>query len=107
MNIIAYAFEADYHCIDCTRTRFNPNTLNAYHPEQLNDEHGIPTNPKGLRGSYGLVELVDREGNQIHPLFSTDEWQELDESYLAENPIQYLACGDCHEVIKEYTHLNN
>ena len=45
----------------------------------------------------------------IHPMFSTDEWQELDEGYLAENPTQYLTCSDCwahgdHIIIEEYTH---
>ena len=51
----------------------------------------------------------DYEGNPIHPMFSTDEWQELDEGYLAENPTQYLTCSDCwahgdHIIIEEYTH---
>jgi len=96
MNIIAYAYEADHHCIDCTRKRFfylyvEPNR-SIVTTNSETDENGI------------LYTQNDNDGNQIHPLFSTDEWQELDESYLAENPIQYLACGDCHEVIEEYTH---
>lgn len=91
MTIIAYAYEADYHCIDCTRTRFSDLPTARIKWTHDVDEHGI------------WCDAKDREGNQIHPLFSTDEWQEFDESYLAENPIQYLACGDCHEVIEEYT----
>ena len=78
MNIIAYTYEADNHCIDCTKERFNT-------------DHYIK-----------LLVLVDREGNLVNPLFSTDEWQELDESFVAENPTQYLSCGDCHEIIDTY-----
>jgi|TARA_R100000093_G_scaffold66114_2_gene37183 cytidine deaminase len=53
-----------------------------------------------------LYDQLDNEGNLVHPVFSTDEWQEFDEGFLAENHTQYLACGDCHEVIEEYTHTN-
>ena len=85
MRIIAYTYEADYHCIDCTKKRFARGLNPAlYH-------HGI----------HELQE--DSEGNLVRPLFSIDEWQEFDESFLEENPTQYLACGDCHEIIDEYT----
>tara|TARA_R100000306_G_C4307824_1_gene108581 strand:+ start:43 stop:327 length:285 start_codon:yes stop_codon:yes gene_type:complete len=87
MRIIAYTYDADYHCIDCTREQFRQ-------PLALDldiDEHGIG------------MEIEDSEGNFVHPLFCIDEWQELDEWYLAENPTQYLACGDCHEIIDTYT----
>lgn len=43
-DIIAYAFDADHHCVDCTRERF-PN---------------------------GTGE--DSEGNEIHPIFVWDSW---------------------------------
>ena len=80
MRITAYTYEADYHCITCTINRFH-------------------------YGEYWIApNATDNEGNLVNPLFSTDEWQEFDESFLAENPIQYLACGDCHEVIEEYHH---
>ena len=78
MTVIAYTYEADVHCIDCTRKRFYYSTWKQ-----------LP---------------LDSDGNDIHALFSTDEWVEYDPSHLAENPTQYLACGDCHEVIDEYTH---
>jgi hypothetical protein len=104
MKIIAYTYEANYHCIDCTKERFNHDTLNCYCPDQLNDANGVPTNPNRYRGSYGVAQLIDNEGNPVHPLFDYDEWPEFDESFLAENPTQYLACGDCHTVIDEYTH---
>ena len=53
---------------------------------------------------HGIHEWQeDSEGNIVHPLYCIDEWQELDESFLDENPTQYLTCGDCHEIIDEYT----
>jgi len=47
MRIIAYTYEADFHCVDCTLSRF---------------------------GTYAnLDQCEDSEGNSIHPVFSTDE----------------------------------
>ena len=79
MTIIAYTYEADYHCMACTFKRCGGYWKDSTFP------------------------YLDSEGNLVHPLFSTDEWQEFDDSFLAENPTQYLACGDCHEIIDEYT----
>lgn len=99
MRIIAYSYEADHHCIHCTLQRYQSGNFDKAPPDYPHyygdgvDEHGIG------------YDSLDSEGNYVHPLFSIDEWQEFDESYLAENPIQYLACGDCHEVIEEYTHI--
>ena len=94
MRVIAYTYEADVHCIDCTRKRFQRSLCIHY-------IQGKPCT--NCRDSNGLLyEQKDNERNLVHPLFSTDEWQELDESYLAENPTQYLACGDCHEIIETY-----
>jgi len=88
-HIMAYTYEADYHCIPCTVQRF------AYF------------HTGNVRGGgvdwYGIyTDQVDNEGNLVNPVFSTDEWQELDEGFIEENPIQYMACGDCHEVIDSY-----
>lgn len=49
-RVVGYTFEADYHCIACTTTRF---------PEP--------------------DEAIDREGNAVHPVFDTDEAQPLGE----------------------------
>ena len=99
-RIIAYTYEADYHCIDCTTRNKRLQRTVCQHYIQ-----GIPC--KNCRDSNGLLyDQLDNEGNLVHPVFSTDEWQEFDEGFLAENPTQYLACGDCHEVIEEYTHTN-
>ena len=104
MGIIAYAYEADTHCIACTVKRYEADGFNNQYGEKM------------LRSKGGAVDehdvnlfAHDYEGNPIHPMFSTDEWQELDEGYLAENPTQYLTCSDCwahgdHIIIEEYTH---
>ena len=58
----------------------------------------------GINTETSIETVVDNDGNEIHPLFSTDEWMELDESHLSENPIQYLTCGNCHKIIETYEH---
>ena len=45
MKPIAYAYEADYHCENCTRKRFGP-----------------------------ACEGTDNEGNSVGALFSWEEW---------------------------------
>ena len=93
MTVLAYTYEADVHCTDCTKKRFYYSTWNWEDAAR----------GKNIRYIAGQLPL-DSDGNDIHALFCTDEWQEYDETFLAENPTQYLACGDCHEVIDEYTH---
>lgn len=76
MRIIGYSFEADIHCSACTEHKAAIGVLKRQPP--LNpkpDEHGI------------AQDLVDREGNSVHPIFRTDE---IDED---------SACGDCYEPI--------
>lgn len=82
MKVIAYTYEADYHCLDCATKRFG-------HGEQAGklavaslpiaavefDENWIPYNQE------------DNEGNPIHPVFSTDD-------------LENASCGDCHEEIQ-------
>ena len=92
MNIIAYTYDADTHCIDCAVKRNESNGFTGLYKEM------------GMNNATVLVGLLDNEGNLVHPVFSTDEWQELDESFLVDNPTQWLACGDCHKIIEEYTH---
>jgi len=98
VNIIAYTYEADYHCVDCTVKRYQSGGFDKASPDYpyyIGDE---------VDGQGVGLDSLDSEGNYAHPLFSTDEWLEFDEGFMAENPTQYLACGDCHEVIEEYTH---
>lgn len=61
---IAYTYEADWHCPDCTAARLGED-----------------------------CQGVDREGNEVHAVFSWDEWwQSTDEADV-------LACGDCGAVL--------
>ena len=90
MYITAYTYDADYHCIACTTQMLTEHSHLISHSHQV-DDNGIG------------YEVSDNEGNYVYPLFSTDEWQELDGSFLSENPTQYLVCGDCHDIIDEYT----
>ena len=109
MDITAYTYEADVHCIDCTQTRFrwawNNPELNCKLPEHshlIGHSHEVDDNGIGY-------EVLDREGNTVHPLFSTDEWQDMNSCdhdwdwQCVCSDTQYLTCGDCHEVIEEYT----
>lgn len=99
MRIIAYTYEADVHCCDCTSSRFGHHGRNTLiHPA------GLPIKPIGLdlpdgwqHASHRLgadaqwheidehgidVSQQDREGNLIHPVFSTNEHD-------------FTHCGDC------------
>ena len=64
MSIIAYAYLAALHYPECTRHALYAYPQHIYRlhlgPAQL-DEHGLPD------------DLIDREGNPVRPVFSTDE----------------------------------
>lgn len=82
MRVLAYTHTADVHCIACVQNDFKHGRLhrNASHPNapaEGNDENGLP------------YCLEDREGNLIHPVFSTDDNAEG------------LYCGDCLACIVE------
>ncbi|MCG2767431.1 MAG: hypothetical protein L6435_03495 [Anaerolineae bacterium] len=59
-EVVGWAYEADLHCRECASKRFG---------EELE-----------------IKEMIDREGNPVHPLF-LDETQQDD------------ACGDCGRLI--------
>lgn len=73
MNIIGYTYEADQHCVTCTKKRFEGcgDATNGF-----KDEHGLHKYQK------------DGEENLVRPMFSTDE--------QLETPF----CGTCHAVIE-------
>lgn len=56
-RIIGYSYEADIYCPRCTQFRFFDPSV----PTDKRDEHLVP------------LEAKDREGNRVHPIFSTDE----------------------------------
>lgn len=65
MDILAFTYEADYHCISCAIKKFGE---------------------KVLKTSIGLE---DSEGNEPHPVFSTDEYE------------SDSVCGTCDVLIYE------
>jgi hypothetical protein len=73
-RIVAYTYEADVHCPDCAAHRAFVGLLARTPPLQMGtDEHGL------------AFDLIDREGNPVRPVFSTDERDTL------------THCGDCME----------
>ena len=70
-TVIGWAYEADLHCEDCARARFGA-TLDA-------------------------PDTEDRDGNPVHPMFSTDE-----------APAEGEYCGDCGaEISKPWEDLDD
>lgn len=55
MRIIAYTYESDYHCPECTQKRFP-----ALPGNKEVDEHGVSVN------------AMDSEGNLLQPVFDLD-----------------------------------
>jgi hypothetical protein len=93
MKIIGYTYEADYHCVECTQKRWQVDTDATKYvrkPElwhEVLDEHGVP------------YKATDREGNNVHPIFSTDELPcDISDEGGGYSPV---VCGDCGEVIRE------
>lgn len=71
MQIIAYTYDADVSCPDCASHDASAGILRRVPPLQGGaDEHGL------------AYDLVDREGNPVHPVFSTDEHE-------------FTHCADC------------
>lgn len=78
MRIIAYTYCADVHCPECAKEDYPADvTLMHATSRQLYD-----TGPADARG-VGIY-AVDREGNPVRPVFSTDEHD-------------FDHCGDCFE----------
>lgn len=80
MKVIAYAYDADIHCIACAKAAWAARDLR--YPRRLThislhrDEHSLP---------YGVI---DREGNEVDAVFSTSD-----------DP--HITCGDCADVVRD------
>jgi len=62
MKIIGYAYMAALHCPDCAQLSADVGILERRPPLRTGtDAHGL------------AYDLVDREGNEVHPVFDTDE----------------------------------
>lgn len=91
MRIIAYTYEADYHCVACAQKRNHVTGFAVPLDDMARagglacDEHGLP------------LAATDRVGNPVHPVFSTDETEYRDEvtGTMCKN-----RCGDCKAVIQ-------
>lgn len=60
VRVIAYTYESDVHCPACAKERFKTQGLAGVANDEL-DEHWL------------RLDLIDRDGNPIHPVFTTDE----------------------------------
>jgi len=75
-RVIAYTYEADVHCIDCTRQRFGPCKTCRCPPPYPGDEkvcEAYVNTPPGCDEHAVPYDATDRGGNPVHPVFSTDE----------------------------------
>ena len=78
MRIIGYAFNADIHCVDCTRGAFERGQLvHGIDVKHYVDEHALPD------------RLQEKNGNDVHPVF------DIDENASSEY------CADCHVKLLE------
>ncbi len=59
MRIVGYTYEAACYCPDCTARDWTEARLSHLPGER--DEHSL------------FMTMFDREGNQVHPVFTTDE----------------------------------
>lgn len=93
MRIIAYTYEAAFHCPACTRRRFGfvGEVRNRAFENGRCDEQGVALITSKVVGNDGKVRVetrgpLDTEGNEVRPVFSTDE---TDNEY----------CDDCNRRI--------
>lgn len=77
MKVIGYAYDADYHCPHCAQRDAACGILKRYPPLKM-----------GTDGNGLALDLIDREGNPVHPVFSTDE---------AIGGEDHPVCGECGE----------
>ena len=89
VHIIAYTFDADFHCVACTLAHVRQNIDRDVDEVFFDAQMGI-----GLVMKDGEInsspDLYDGENNELHPVFSTDETAPEGEW-----------CGDCLENIVE------
>jgi hypothetical protein len=83
-DVIYYQFDADQHCIECTRELYGPSgnvePAHGYgYVETLSDGSAIELDQNEVR-----LNSHDSRGNPVHPVFATDE---------SEYPV--TACGTC------------
>jgi hypothetical protein len=84
MKIIAYTYHADVHCPACTGAALRSGAIHIDNNHPL----AIPVKQVGI-DEYGIpLNVVDSEGNLIHPVFSADE------------NTGFYHCGECFADLK-------
>lgn len=81
-DIVAYTFDAAYHCTSCTEKR---------------TRQGTPHYRGFWQGERGEVYGTDSERNEIHPVFVSDLTTRSVEACTDCNGTICLQCGDVHE----------
>lgn len=82
-NPIAYTYEADYHCKDCTEKRFGCCNCGF-----------IACPGGGPHCTTPAMDVRDNEGNEVGVIAPWDEWTH------GERGAESLVCGDCENIIK-------
>jgi len=71
-TITGYTYEADTHCQECAEKRFGAKL-------------------------YGNVPVTDREGNDVHPMYSFEEHGYWDDENPNDGEYHPATCSDCLE----------
>ena len=78
-HVIAYGYEADIHCVDCA--------LGDLSRMKVDHHHSYAMGGPCLDDNLIECDVVDGDGNLIHPVFATDEHQETH-------------CGNCRKALR-------
>ena len=78
-RIIAFTYSADHLCDECLTKKLNPSGRTDSCPAWFNS--------------------LDNEGNPVGAIYDDMEWWEPSIT----DKIQYLACGDCEEILDTHT----
>lgn len=73
-DVVAYVYEADYHCEACTEARW-------------------PGIADYTAEGYDPADYEDNEGNEVGALFGSSEWWNVGEG------CDTLACSDCGAIL--------
>lgn len=89
MDVVGYTYEADCHCIGCTKARFDRGGFSLVAASKDDDTSKLDENDIAYCAT-------DREGNLIHPIFGDEELQLNDDN----EPMDCM-CGTCRGTIIE------
>lgn len=83
MDVLCYTYDADHHCVECTKKYIH--------------EWFCPDSAKMFYN--GDTQLEDGEGNPIRAMLDNEEWYAND--IYDGNTKATLTCGTCGELIEE------